>query len=279
MKQYGILAYPAKDSLSPVIHNAAFKALELDAQYGVYEIPEEKLAEFMKTVKHEPIDGLSVSLPYKESIINFINKLGEDAEKIGAVNTINNKGGFLWGYNTDFIGAINTLKEAVDDLDEKTAVVLGAGGSARAVIYGLLKEGAHVWIKNRTKEKADQIAMEFAEMFGREVHSVSWEEKATGDILINATSFWVNYPKPEKLPAFCDQNFVDEFSVVMDISYNVKGFEDPLITPLLKVARKLGKSVLTGDKMLLYQAIEQFKIWTEKEPPVDVMRKSLDKAL
>src|SRR3989338_5066305 len=150
-KKYGILAYPAKHSLSPVMHNAAFKALALDAEYGVFEVPENELPAFMEQVKHEPIDGFSVSLPYKEVMLNYMNEVDEDARKIGAVNTVVNRGGVLYGYNTDFIGSNRALEEVCGDLNDRKAVVLGAGGAARAIIYGLLKEGSEVVVVNRNK--------------------------------------------------------------------------------------------------------------------------------
>ncbi|MFH1284719.1 MAG: shikimate dehydrogenase [Candidatus Peregrinibacteria bacterium] len=273
MKQYGILAYPAGHSLSPAMHNAAFKALGIDAQYGVFEIPEDGLAEFMEQVKHEPVDGLSVSLPYKEAVIKCLDFLDEDAEKIGAVNTVLNKGGFLWGYNTDFSGAVRAMAEGAGSLSGKTVVVLGAGGAARAIAYGLLKDSARVFIKNRTIEKADKIAAEFSGMFGTEVISIPWDDNRGGDILINATSVWANNPNPEELPDFCHKDFVGSFGVVMDISYGKGG--EGFLTPLLKIAESLGKTVIAGDKMLLYQAVEQFKIWTGKEAPLEVMRTAL----
>lgn len=271
MKQYGILAYPAKHSLSPVMHNAAFKALGIDAEYRIFEVADYELASFMENVKIEPVSGLSISLPYKEVIVNFLNHVDEDAKKIAAVNTIVNNGGSLRGYNTDYLGVVAALKEAYGSLEGKKVVVIGAGGSARAAIYGLLKEGASVWIKNRTRKKADMIAVEFAELFDAEIHSQDWNDLVTGNILIHSTSIW--HERPEEIPSFCDLDYVNNFEVVMEVAYL------PLMTPLLKVAAGLGKKVISGDKMLLYQAVEQFKLWTGQEAPVEVMREALSTAL
>ncbi|MBI4232552.1 shikimate dehydrogenase [Candidatus Peregrinibacteria bacterium] len=270
-KQYGILAYPAKHSLSPVMHNAAFKALGIDAEYRIYEIPDYELASFMENVKVEPISGLSVSLPYKEVIVNFLNRVDEDAKKIGAVNTVVNSGGALSGYNTDYSGATEALKETYGSLEGKKVVIIGAGGSARAVVYGLLREGASVWIKNRTRQKADMLAVEFAELFNAEIHSCDWNDLISGNILIHSTSLW--HERPEEIPSFCDLDYVNHFDVVMEVAYA------PLITPLLKAAEKLGKKTISGDKMLLHQAVGQFKLWTGQEAPVEVMREALNTAL
>lgn len=277
-KKYGILAYPAKHSLSPVMHNAAFRELGIDAQYGSFEIPENGLDDFMKTVKHEPIHGLSVSLPYKETVMNYINEIDDDAKKIGAVNTVVNRGGFLYGYNTDFLGSNLALKEELGDLNGKEIVVVGAGGAARAVVYGLLKEGAKVSIFNRHKERADELRAEFSEMFGVEILSDDLEniwkiEKA--DALIQTTSIWIMSPDMNEKEAekFIPKEYVDRYDVVMDIVYK------PLLTPLIKMANSLGRKTVTGDKMLLHQATEQFRLFTGKDAPVEVMRGALGENL
>jgi len=271
-KKYGILAHPVKHSLSPVMHNAAFKALEVDAQYGVFDIREADVQEFMDQVRHEPISGLSVSLPYKENLIEFLNVVDADVKRIGAVNTVLNKGGSLYGFNTDWIGS-NKALEAVCDLNDKTAVVIGAGGAARAICYGLLKAGANVVVMNRTVSKAQAIAVQFAEIFDSEIHSAGLDELHTGDILINATSLWVSDEDGGELPDFCQDFYVQNFDIVMDVFYK------PLMTPLLDCASRLGKVVVTGDKMLLWQAVEQFNIWTGLEAPVEVMRETLERGL
>lgn len=274
MKKYGILAHPAGHSLSPVIFGAAFKEVGLDAEYRFYDVLERDLAEFMENVKHEPISGLSVSLPHKEDVMLYLDEIDEDARKIGAVNCVVNRGGFLYGYNTDFVGSNKALVEVVGGLRGRKAVVIGAGGAARAVVHGLLKEGAEVTIINRHKEKALKLAEEFSKMFGVEILSSGIEdaENFSGNILIQATSIWTLDPEAE-LSDLVSENFIKKFNVVMDIVYK------PLITPLLKAAQGLGKTVITGDKMLLHQAVEAFKLFTEKEAPVGVMRNTLKKCL
>lgn len=265
MKQYGILAYPAKHSLSPVMHDAAFKALGIDAQYGVFEIPDHELGDFFEKVKHDPISGLSVSLPYKERVLDFMNEVSDDVKKIGAANTVVNNGGFLYGYNTDFMGSNRALKE-VTSVHGKKVVVIGAGGSSRAIAYGLKQEGASVVVINRTKEKADKLAADLG------VESGEYGTDIHGDILVHAASTW-HYNTAAPLPFFCEEDYLRNFELVMDIAYT------PLITPLLAVAKKLGIKYISGEKMLLYQAAEQFKLWTGLEAPVEVMQKALIDAL
>ncbi len=250
------------------------------ADYEVFEVAENDLEKFMKYVRNEPIEGLSVSLPYKTKVMPFLDKINKEALKIGAVNTIVNSEGFLYGFNTDYLASNKALfldggGKNVPKKDP-VAIVIGAGGAARAVCYGLLKMGIHVWVANRTKEKADAIAIEFAEMFKEaEIHSVGLDNLGTGNILVNTTSIWTKNPelRANELPYFCKAEYVKEFKLVMDICYS------PLETPLIKLAKRLGKEFVTGDKMLFYQALDQFELWTEKKPPEKVMREALERAL
>ena len=260
MNTYGILAYPAKHSLSPVMHNAAFKELDMDSEYRVYEIPEPQFGDFLGTVKHDPINGLSVSLPYKEAIMDHLNVADDDVKAIGACNTVHNKGGILYGYNTDYLGANMALQEEVENLKGSRICVMGAGGAARAIVYGLKKEGAEVFIVNRSQEKAADLAQEMGAEVG--------DKSMGGDILIQATSIWT-LDQDIVIEDFCPQEFVSGFDLVMDIAYK------PLITPLLEMAAEMGKTTVTGEKMLLYQGVAQFKIWTGEKAPIDVMREAL----
>lgn len=286
-KQYGILAYPAKHSISPQVYNEAFKFLNIDAQFGIFEIPENELDEFMRQVKNDPIYGLSVSLPYKETVMNYLSFIDDDAKKIGAVNTVVNNGGVLSGYNTDFIGSIKALEEVVGNLKSKNVIILGAGGASRAVIYGLLKAGANViGILNRKKENAEILAKEFSTMFNVNILSESLDNLAeklpfkekllnSDSILIQTTSIWTLNPNIslEEANKFCPKEYVELFSTVMDVVYS------PKITPLLRFAKDLNKKIVTGDMMFLYQAIEQFKLIVGEKPPVELMRETVEKIL
>lgn len=281
IKKYGILAYPARHSLSPVMHNAAFKAMKMNAKYSAFEVAEKDLDVFFKIVRSEPIDGLSVSLPYKEKVIPYLDRIDDDARKIGAVNTIINIDGLLAGFNTDFLASSKAIFSDLGPKDhiprkDPVAVVIGAGGAARAVCYGLLKMGVHVWVGNRTKSKADGIAIEFAEMFTDvEIHSVPMDDLGSGDFLVNTSSIWTldSEAGVAELPYFCTPQYVKHFKVVMDICYR------PLETPLIQAARLAGKHAITGDKMLLYQALDQFQLFTGEKAPVGIMRKALKEAL
>ncbi len=278
-KKYGILAHPAKHSLSPAMFGAAFKEAGVEAEYRVFDIRENELQKFMeKTVKHDPVSGLSVSLPYKEGVMGFLDVVDEDAKRIGAVNTVVNKGGYLYGHNTDHLGAVAALKAKCGSLKDKRVMVMGAGGAARAIIYGLLKAGAEVLIVNRNMNRAEELVAEFTEVFGPRLCACYFDDKKNvgeADILIQATSIWMLEPKlPEaEVNFFVPDEFVSKFEYVMDIVYQ------PLKTPLIEKAERLGKKVITGEKMLLHQAIEQYKLWFEGNAPVKVMREVLNKSL
>jgi len=274
---YGILAYPAGHSLSPVVFNAAFKEIGVDAQYGVFEIPENELSKFIVEARQEPIAGLSVSLPYKKEILRYIDVLDEDAKKIGAVNTVVNKGGFLYGYNTDFVGAVEALREVFSDLKNVNAVIFGAGGASRAVVYGILKNGGKVsCIVNRTKENAEKLAKEFSEMFGVEIVGLgTTDEKKSGNVFINTSSIWTLNKDIDfsEIGKYFSDEYLKNFECFMEIAYN------PLITPLIKKAQELDKKYITGDKMFFCQAVKQFEILTDKKAPKDVMQKVLEQNL
>jgi shikimate dehydrogenase len=286
MDIYGILAHPAGHSLSPVMHNAAFKELGMDARYDVFDVEPVDLDEFIEKFEEDAaMKGLSVSLPHKQTVIGYLDEVEEDALRIGAVNTVMKRDGKLFGYNTDWTGSNEALIQgwkqiepdlaASECLRDKIVVVLGAGGAARAVVYGLLKLGAHVWIKNRTKEKADAIAMEFAELFDSEIHSSSMEDMSAGDILINTSSVWLqdgNWQDSAIAP-YCETEYLGSFRLVMDIVYK------PLMTPLLEAADLAGCALVTGEKMLLYQAADQFNLWRGKHAPAELMWGKLRGAL
>jgi len=285
---YGILAHPAGHSLSPAIFNAAFAEMGIDAKYEIFDV--ESLDKYgVENSKcwqnlNPNLAGLSVSLPYKQSVIEFLNEVSEDVRAIGACNTVkiadiqNDNGGvnkITIGFNTDWLGFIEALKEKIASVKDLNVIVLGAGGAARAIVYGLVKEGAKVVVLNRTVEKATKIAEDFSKLceecgivpvqFGR----LDEIENFKCDVLVQATSVWLD----EK---YADFNFVsEEFlqknePVVFDIVYK------PLITPLLQMAIDNGCDIITGEKMLLNQAVKQFEIWFEEKAPKDIMSKELN---
>ncbi len=260
---FGIIGRPVGHSLSPVMHNAAFEHLGINAVYLAFETDSPGKA--MEAVKTLGIRGLSITVPNKETVMGFLDEIHETARDIGAVNTVRNQHGRLQGINTDWIGAVEAIKAATS-VQGSRVVVLGAGGSARAVIFGLTREGAVVHIANRTVEKAQRLADEF----GCTYSGIEGLSAVGGDILINTTS--VGMGSMEGVSPVKEEE-LDGFSLVMDIVYGRKE------TRLLKDARKHGCRVIPGTRMLLFQAVAQFDFWTGRKAPVNIMERALMAAL
>lgn len=265
---YGIIGYPVIYSLSPLMHNAAFKALKIDAQYKRFEVKPEELGHFMKHFRREPdMRGLSVTIPHKVAIRDFLDEIDQLAEEIGAVNTVFKKNAKIVGTNTDWYGAVEPLKK-IATLKGKKIGLLGSGGAARAIAYGLKKEKASVTILSRDMAKAQEIA----EKYGFSVDSLKNIEAYKPDIVINATSAGMQNSSGEgENPA--PKNFLKAEMIVYDSVYK------PLITPLLAAASEVGCKIISGEKMLLFQGIKQFEIWTGKKAPTEIMRDALLKGL
>lgn len=260
------IGYPIKTSRSPSIHNAGYKKLGIDDEF-VYlraEVKPKDLKMAIDGVRALGIRGVSVTMPHKQEVMKYLDKIAKDAEIIGAVNTIVNNNGKLTGFNTDYIGAITALEEKVS-LKGKKVAVIGAGGAARAIVYGLTKKGARVKIFNRSLDHTKILAKEFGcEYSGLD----SLGQALDMDIVINATPVGMN---EDRSPI--DKKFLNKNQIVFDVVYT------PKETKLIKEARRKGAKVILGYEMLLYQGIEQFKLYTGFDAPVETMREVLVKNL
>jgi len=257
-KIIGVVGNPIKHSKSPLIHNAALKEKKLNYQYLAFKVTDIKKA--IDEMKELGIVGFSVTLPHKVLAINFVDKVDELSRKIGAINTIYNDNGKLFGYNTDCMGAINALKEKTQ-LSGKKVYVIGNGGASRAIIAGLCNEKAKVSVFCRDINKAK----EFKKLFGCEVINIKEIDKNC-DILINTTPVGM-YPKINEMPI--KKEILNKKMIVFDIVYN------PIETLLIKESKKIGCTVIYGTEMFLEQAYVQFKIFTGKNAPKKIMRKVL----
>ncbi|RLB19717.1 MAG: shikimate dehydrogenase [Deltaproteobacteria bacterium] len=259
---YGVVGIPLRHSLSPVMHTAAFEAYGLNAVYRAFEST--NLANTVKGARAMGIRGLSVTIPYKSDIIPLLDRVDPIAEKIGAVNTVVNRDGSLVGYNTDAAGAIDALREVVDPR-KKNTVILGSGGAAKAIAYGLKEQGGKVTIAARSKKAGEDLALRLNSAY----ITIGEIRGMRMDILINATPVGM-YPQEEQLPVDLSAIRVE---TVMDIVYN------PLETPLLKKAAALGCRTISGVRMLIFQGAEQFRLWTGLEAPVEAMETAVMKVL
>jgi len=265
-----IIGDPVEHSLSPVMHNAAFKELGLNLVYVAFTVTSTELKDAVLGAKSLGLRGLNVTMPHKNAVMSHLDAVDSTAKSIGAVNTVLNNQGKLIGYNTDGSGAMIALQENGVDLEEKKLVLLGAGGAAKAIAYQAAQDVEELVILNRTPEKAKKLA-EALKSFGAKVKGgtlsseVLKQELPTTDILVNATSVGM-HPDVDSSPVPSD--LLHSNLSVMDIIYN------PLETRLLKDAKSAGAKVGSGIEMLLYQGAVAFEIWTNCPAPVEVMREA-----
>lgn len=278
-KYVGIIGHRLKHSISPEFQQAAFDYLNLDVRYEVWETDKEGLPELIEGLREPAKLGANVTIPYKEDIIPFLDELNETARRIGAVNTIVNRDGKLVGYNTDGTGFIRALRQdAGFEPKDKRAVILGAGGVARAVGYALVDAGViSLVIVNRTTERGDALASALKSSGVGVVASV-WKDGRTlqalmeCDLLVNCTSVGMKNSEAEnQLPI--NVRLIPTRALVYDVVYN------PVETPLLAAARQAGARTMGGLSMLVYQGAEAFELWTGRPVPVDIMMAAAKKAL
>jgi shikimate dehydrogenase len=260
-----LIGDPVEHSLSPLIHNAGYQALGINYAYVSFRVSDIKRA--IEGIRGLGIRGASVTIPHKTKAIKYIDRIDPPAEKIGAINTIVNDDGVLTGYNTDGDGALQALEE-VTALKGKKAVLIGSGGAALAIAFGLKAKGVKLVVLNRTEEKAGRLAKKVnAEGFGG-LNRLS--EISSADILINATPVGMP-PKTDR--TIIPKDLLHNRLTVFDIVYN------PRDTRLLIEARERGCAVVYGHKMLLYQAVKQFELFTGLKGPLPAMESALTQAL
>lgn len=253
---YGILGNPVGQSMSPAMHNAAFRQVGIDAVYLPFEVSH--IEEAISGMKALGIKGASVTHPFKTVMLKLIDHTDDTARRIGAVNTLLFTGAGIRGANTDWVGAVTCLENLLPIAGHKF-VVLGAGGAARAVVFGVMSKGGQVIVVNRSANKGRALAEEFGCGFFPLVRI----RQVQGDCLVNTTPVGM-YPNVEQMPV--PANVLTGYKAVADVVYN------PFKTKLLMEAETAGCSVAGGFDMFLFQGIEQFRLWTGKEPPVELMR-------
>lgn len=278
MQIVAILGFPLKHSLSPVFQQAAFDHYGLDLRYQAWEVPPAGLGEAVARLRDPGALGSNVTVPHKEAVIPLLDGVDDTAREIGAVNTIVKQDGALMGYNTDVAGFLRGLREEGGlDPAGKAALLLGAGGAARAVAFGLLQAGvSRLVIANRGLERGERLAAELSSRFGPRAQAIPWKELAAAaggcHLIVNATTLGMLHGPGEgqtPLPAA----HIPRGALIYDLVYN------PLETPLLREARKAGAGVVGGLTMLIYQGAAAFELWTGRPAPVDIMFQAARKAL
>jgi len=267
-KLYGIIGNPVRHSLSPMIHNGAFKRMGWNAVYLAFEV--KNVEEALRGIRGLGVRGVSVTIPFKTKVVPFLDKVEGLAKKIGAVNTIVNRGGRLIGYNTDCEGALEALEEKMN-LKGKRIVLLGAGGAARAIGFGLKERDCRLTIVNRSRDRGKALSRELKCHFLLMSSLVKMKKgELEADVVINATSLGM-YPRDRETPI--PKKLLKEGMIVMDIVY------EPLETKLLREAKEKGCLTIDGLEMLVRQGVAQFEIWTGTRPDLKQIRNDLYKVL
>jgi shikimate dehydrogenase len=259
----GIALHPAGHTRSPALHNAAFDAMGIDARYLAFDVAPGDLAAAIAGMRGLGLRQLAISLPHKEAVIPLLDRVDETARRIGAVNTVTRRERELEGSNTDWIGAVRALERHAK-LAGCRAVVLGAGGSARAVTFGLLARGASVTLLNRSPARAEALARELGAQGAGPLEALAG---TPCDVLVQTTSVGL---RSDASPVAAEA--LPRGALVMDAVY------DPPETRLLREARLRGARTVGGKWMLVEQAAEQIRLWTGREPPTDVMARAFDEA-
>ncbi len=270
-KTYGLIGYPVKHSLSPAMHNAAFKAMEMDAEYKLFEVRPENLKDFFSYFR-EGLSGINITIPHKETSIKYVDALELVAKSIHAINTVSVNGDKLIGHNTDVGGFVKALKEDLKFKPaSKRAIVFGAGGAARAVGFGLYFDDIkEIILIDIDTKKAAFLANELKEdgcnaiAVENNQHAIR-ELVLNSDLLVNATPCGMKENDPELMPS----EFLHENLVVFDLIYS------PRETRLIKEAKRKNIKAINGLGMLLYQGALSFEIWTKQRAPIEVMKKAI----
>lgn len=275
-KTIGILGWPVAHSLSPAMHNAAFTDLALDYSYIPLPVHPDHLEQAIQGLKSMGFIGANVTIPHKVTIMPFLDELDPSAQLAGAVNTIVIKEGKIIGYNTDAQGFILSLTSKNVIIKDKTAVIMGAGGAARAVVCGLLAHGIKkIIIGTRSLQKAEDFITTFPNH--NNLQACNWDEQIFRDgikqcdILINCTPIGMEASSQETLPV--DWQFVPKTAVICDLIYN------PPLTPFLLAAQNHGHMIINGAGMLIEQGALAFELWTGEKAPRHIMLTTITKLM
>lgn len=272
MKQLYVIGDPVTHSKSPLLHNTMCALLGLDYEYACRTVKREELAGFLTAVKGENCAGFNATMPFKELLLPYLDALDPLASRLGAVNTVCIKDGKLYGYNTDCPGYIAALRRRGFDPKGKRAVLLGAGGAAKAVAVGLCEAGAEVFVANRTPDKAEALTA----LFPHQMYPMAWPdlhapELARADLLVNATSLGMagqgqfgDFAFLQALPPAC---------LVSDLIYH------PTPTELLRRAAAQGLATMGGFPLLIHQAILALEYFTGQTIPPDAVLPALERAV
>ena len=254
MKKFLVIGNPIDHSLSPKLHNFWLKKNNINAIYDRKKTNEKDLQSIISEIKEKKINGINVTVPFKKTVIPYLDKLSLEAEQTQSVNTINLTDGNLVGHNTDIVGFTRSIKKLNFNVEGKKVFILGAGGVVPSIIFALKKMNvSQIVISNRTKKKAEDLKSQFDNL-----EVLDWGDIIDFDIIINATSLGLN-----KETINLDFSKSGKNKLFYDVIYN------PMETNFLKVAKKLGNKTENGKLMFVFQAFEAFKLWHGIEPEIN----------
>ncbi|MCW3998291.1 MAG: shikimate dehydrogenase [Candidatus Bathyarchaeota archaeon] len=272
----GVIGDPIEHSLSPTIQNSAFYYLGLDFVFLAFNVKVEELEAAIQGLKVLGIHGLNVTMPHKMKVISYLGELDPTVKFLGSANTIVNKKGKLFGFNTDGIGAVRALQGNDVDLASSNVLLLGAGGAGRSIALSIAEQARGLVILNRDIEKARRLELDLKMKFnkniiGKSLSAISIKKYLKeSDVLINATNVGM---KPNQLQSIVDSSLLTSNLAVMDIVYN------PVETKLLTDAKKTGARTINGIDMLIHQGAVSFELWTGQKAPIEVMKQAALKQL
>ncbi len=285
LKLFAVLGYPLKHSLSPVMHEAGFERLKLFShRYLALELNPNSFKKFINSKKSLLLDGFNLTIPHKQTVIAYLDKITPEAKMIGAVNVVFRRGKRWVGDNTDAYGFIKSLRMEVNWRSKgKTALIFGAGGAARACVQALCKDRIRqIIILNRTFSKAHELTIFFRKNFPKiKFQALPLKAGKTrqllkdADLVVNTTSLGLKKSDAAVLEIkdFLQPRAIKGKGIAVDLIYN------PSVTPFLRNARRAGWKAVNGAGMLLYQGAKSFELWTGKKAPVKEMKKALQSAL
>ncbi len=278
-KHVGLIGHPLEHSLSPPMQQAAFDHCKLDIRYETWDTEPTQLREVLARLRGASNIGANVTVPYKEVMVPMVDRLEGQALEINAVNTIVKEGGGLTGHNTDVDGFLQALRnEGSFEPEGKRVVLLGAGGAARGISFGLARAGVSgLVILNRTFERTEDLILDLRR-FSLDLKALPWGTDTLKrvlsecDLVVNCTSMGMKH-SPTESQSPLEAALIPKDVLVYDVVYN------PVETPLLAEAKKAGARTLAGLAMLVYQGALAFKLWTGEEAPIDIMFEAARRAL
>ena len=276
-QRLGIIGHPIGHSISPLFQQAALDAIGFDGTYEPWDVAPDAVGDFVNGLRAPGTLGINVTVPHKEAVIPLLDEVDDWASTAGAVNTIVNRNGRLTGHNTDGIGFLRAVREGADfEPRGRDVLVLGAGGSARGVVYALARAGAaQLFIANRTLERAERLAsLSIDSGVAAEALALSDAPRAAREVglIVNCTSMGMVHGPDETSSPLCAAD-IPSAALVNDLVYN------PLETPLLHEAARAGAAILGGIQMLVYQGAASFEMWTGQPAPVSVMLEAATDAM